>query len=158
MGNSITAGLVTIGGLINRHRKKIKKAAEKAENWVRPVLAKISSPFDTRIHPITKKEIFHNGIDLPVPVGTNIKSPMNGIVESIYFNDAGGNQVIVKHDNGYKTGYSHLFKALVKKGDKAKRGDLIALSGNTGKSTGPHLHFTLTNPLGAKVDPAKVIF
>ena len=109
----------------------------------------------TRINPITKKEIFHNGIGLPVPVGTNIKSLMSGIVESIYFNDAGGNQVIIKHDNGYRTGYSHLFKALVRKGDKVKKGNLIALSGNTGKSTGPHLHFTLTNPLGTKVDPAR---
>ena len=157
-GIGIGATLITVGGLIYRHRKKIKKAAKKAENWIRPVAAKISSSFGKRIHPITKKEIFHNGIDLAIPVNTPIKSPMPGIVYSVISEGDGGNQVIIKHNNGYKTGYAHLNKALVEKGDKVAQGDVIALSGNTGKSTGPHLHFTLTDPFGAKVDPQKVIY
>lgn len=162
-GLGITASLVTIGILVHKHRKKIKEVAEeakeKAENWLRPVVAKITSKFGYRTDPKTgKQNAFHNGIDLAVPMGTQIKSPMPGIVDAITSGGDGGNQVIIKHENGYKTGYAHLSKQLVKKGDKVKQGDVIGLSGNTGKSTGPHLHFTLTDPSGAKVDPQKAIY
>lgn len=158
-GLGITSGLVTIGILVHKHRKKIKELAEEAQNWLRPVVAKITSKFGYRTDPKTgKQNAFHNGIDLAVPLNTPIKSPMPGIVDAITSGGDGGNQVIIKHDNGYKTGYSHLNKALVKKGDKLKQGDIIGLSGNTGKSTGPHLHLTLTDPSGAKVDPQKMIY
>lgn len=162
-GLGITASVVTIGILVHKHRKKIKELAheakEKAENWLQPVIAKITSKFGYRTDPKTgKQNAFHNGIDLAVPVGTPIKSPMPGIVDVITSGGDGGNQVIIKHDNGYKTGYAHLSKQLVKKGDKVKQGDVIGLSGNTGKSTGPHLHLTLTDPSGAKVDPQKMIY
>jgi murein DD-endopeptidase len=83
---------------------------------------------------------------------------MDGIVELLNSGGPGGNEVIIKHSNGYKTGYAHLTRALVKKGDHIKQGHVIALSGNTGKSTGAHLHFTLTDPSGAKVDPQKTIY
>ena len=83
---------------------------------------------------------------------------MNGVVENVYSNPEGGNQLIIKHDNGYTTGYAHLAKALLKKGDKVKQGDIVALSGNTGKSTGPHLHFTLKDKTGNWMDPAKIIY
>ena len=162
-GLGITASLVTIGILVHKHRKKIKEIAEeakeKAESWLKPVVAKITSKFGYRTDPKTgKQNAFHNGIDLAVPVGTQIKSPMPGIVDAVISSGDGGNQIILKHDNGFKTGYAHLSKQLVKKGDKIKQGDVIGLSGNTGKSTGPHLHFTLTDPSGAKVDPVKTIF
>lgn len=162
-GLGITASLVTIGILVHKHRKKIKEVAEeakeKAENWLRPVVAKITSKFGYRTDPKTgKQNAFHNGIDLAVPVGTQIKSPMPGIVDAVTSGGDGGNQIILKHENGYKTGYAHLSKQLVKKGDKIKQGDVIGLSGNTGKSTGPHLHLTLTDPSGAKVDPQKMIY
>jgi murein DD-endopeptidase MepM/ murein hydrolase activator NlpD len=162
-GLGITAGLITIGALVHRNRKKIKEVAEeakeKAESWLRPVVAKITSKFGYRTDPKTgKQNAFHNGIDLAVPVNTPIKSPMPGVVDAVTSGGDGGNQVIIKHDNGYKTGYAHLNKVLVKKGDKVKQGDTIGLSGNTGKSTGPHLHLTLTDPSGAKVDPQKMIY
>jgi murein DD-endopeptidase MepM/ murein hydrolase activator NlpD len=162
-GLGITAGLITLGVLVHKNRKKIKEvaedAAEKAQNWLRPVVAKITSKFGYRTDPKTgKQDAFHNGIDLAVPVNTPIKSPMPGIVDAVTSGGDGGNQVILKHENGYKTGYAHLTKAMVKKGDKIKQGNVIALSGNTGKSTGPHLHFTLTDPSGAKVDPQKMIY
>lgn len=154
---------LTAGILIYRHRKKIKseveEAIDKAHKWLKPVAAKITSKFGYRTDPKTgKPNEFHNGIDLAVPAGTQVKSPMNGIVEAVNSGGAGGNELIVKHSNGYKTGYAHLTKALVKKGDKIQQGQVIALTGNTGKSTGPHLHFTLTDPSGAKVDPQKLIF
>ncbi len=163
LGIGITITAVTIGVLIYRHRKKLKSGAEEAlektQKWLKPVVAKITSKFGYRTDPKTNKpNEFHNGIDLAVPAGTQIKSPMDGIVELLNSGGPGGNEVIIKHTNGYKTGYAHLTKALVKKGDHIKQGSIIALSGNTGKSTGAHLHFTLTDPSGAKVDPQKMIY
>ena len=161
IGLSLTA--ITIGILVYRHRKKIKskveETAEKAQKWLKPVVAKITSKFGYRTDPKTgKPNEFHNGIDLAVPSGTPIKSPMNGTIEAVNAGGAGGNELIIKHSNGYKTGYAHLTKVMVKKGDKVVQGQIIALSGNTGKSTGPHLHLTLTDPSGAKVDPQNTIF
>ena len=158
----LTAVMIT-AGIIIYHRKRIKKklteAGDTAEGWIRPVVAKITSKFGHRTDPKTgKTNTFHNGIDLAVPSGTPIKSPMPGIVETVQSGGAGGNEIIIKHINGYKTGYAHLSKVLVTKGDEVKQGDLIAYSGNTGKSTGPHLHFTLTAPTGVKVDPQKMIY
>lgn len=158
-GLGISATLITVGILVYKNRNKISETKKKAENWLRPVVAKITSKFGYRTDPKTgKQNAFHNGLDLAVPLNTPIKSPMPGVVFSISTVGDGGNQIILKHDNGYKTGYAHLNKILVKKGDKIKQGDVIGLSGNTGKSTGPHLHFTLTDASGAKVDPEKIIF
>lgn len=162
-GLGISATLLTVGILAYKNRKKIKEVAEeakeKAGNWLRPVAAKITSKFGYRTDPKTgKQNAFHNGLDLAVPMNTPIKSPMPGVIFSISTVGDGGNQIIVKHDNGYKTGYAHLNKILVKKGDRIKQGDVIGLSGNTGKSTGPHLHLTLTDASGAKVDPEKMMY
>lgn len=158
-GLGISATLTAVGILAYKHRKKIREVAGEASKWLRPVAAKITSKFGYRTDPKTgKQNAFHNGLDLAVPLNTPIKSPMPGVVFSISTVGDGGNQIILKHDNGYKTGYAHLNKILVKKGDKIKQGDVIGLSGNTGKSTGPHLHLTLTDASGAKVDPEKMIF
>ena len=162
-GLGITATVITIGVVIRHHRKKIKSAvkdvADKVHNWLKPVSGKITSKFGYRTDPKTgAPHAFHNGIDLALAEGTKIKNPLDGYVQDVNFNPKGGNQVIIMHENGYSTGYSHLSQALVKKGDKVKQGDVIALSGNTGKSTGPHLHFTLNDPSGAKVDPMKYIY
>lgn len=162
-GIGITAGLITIGILIQKKRKNIKEVTDEAigkvKSWLKPVSAKITSKFGIRIDPKTgKKNAFHNGIDLAVPLNTPIKCPFPGIVISVTSGGDGGNQVIIKHDNGYSTGYAHQNKVLVKKGDKVKQGAVIGLSGNTGKSTGPHLHLTLTDPSGVKIDPQKIMY
>ena len=158
-GLGITAGLITIGVLVHHNKKGLKATASKVQNWLKPVTAKITSGFGYRTDPKTgKPKEFHNGIDLAVPVGTSIKSPMDGVVQIVNSGGDGGNQIIIKHSNGYFTGYAHLSKQLVKKGDKVKQGDVIGLSGNTGKSTGPHLHLTMTEPSGAKIDPQKMIY
>jgi murein DD-endopeptidase MepM/ murein hydrolase activator NlpD len=172
-GLGITAGVAVLGLVIRHNRKKIvdlgneikekgteaaKNTIDKIQSWVRPVAAKISSPFGYRTHPITKVQQFHNGIDLPVPINTNIKNPMSGVVADVYSKGTGGNQLIIKHDNGFTTGYAHLTKSLVKKGDRVKQGEIIALSGNTGKVTGPHIHLTMKDKAGNWVDPAKVLY
>ena len=118
-----------------------------------PVKGKVSSKFGNRKHPISGITTFHNGVDIAIPVGTVIISPYSGKVAQVNVSDLGGKQIIIKHDNGYKTGYAHLSSQLVVTGEKVKKGQKIALSGNTGQSTGPHLHLTLTNPSGQKIDP-----
>lgn len=152
---AIASGLITIGSLVFYHRRKLKVVAKK---WLQPVAARISSPFGYRTHPVTGEKRLHNGIDLAVPVGTQVRCPMDGTVSSVFYSNEGGNQITIKHSNGFQTGYAHLSKVLVKKGEKVKRGNVIALSGNTGRSTGPHVHLTLRNSSGALIDPAKVIY
>jgi murein DD-endopeptidase MepM/ murein hydrolase activator NlpD len=104
---------------------------------------RISSGFGNRIHPITKQKTFHNGIDIPAKEGTPIYAPMDGRV--VIFNAGdGGKQLLLKNEkNKVQIGYAHLSGWKVKNGDLVKQGDLIAYSGNTGKSTGAHIHLTV---------------
>lgn len=95
----------------------------------------------------------HNGIDLAAPVGTLIVSPASGVVTGKNTTTNGGKQLFILHSNGYRTGYAHLSDYVVNVGQFVNKGQVIAKVGNTGVSTGPHLHFTITNPLGQKIDP-----
>ncbi|WP_239496094.1 peptidoglycan DD-metalloendopeptidase family protein [Salinicola peritrichatus] len=106
---------------------------------------RISSPFNLqRKHPITGRVSPHRGTDFAVITGTSIQSPANGrVVKSAYQANGAGNYVVIRHDNGYKTRYMHLSKRLVSEGERVSIGQKIALSGNTGRSTGPHLHYEL---------------
>ena len=121
--------------------------------WIWPVNGRVSSPFGDRIHPVHGTTSYHNGIDIAAPIGTSVVAPMNGEVLSVYENEAGGKQLIIQHPNGYRSGYAHLNRVLVRVGEEVMRGEVIAEVGNTGTSTGPHLHFTITNSAGNKVDP-----
>lgn len=100
----------------------------------------------------------HSGLDFRAAVGTSVKSVADGTVlgtgdTDIYCKGASfGKWVLIKHNNGLSTAYGHLSVISVKKGDKVKTGDIIALSGNTGHSTGPHLHLTVYASDGVKVD------
>jgi murein DD-endopeptidase len=103
---------------------------------------RISSPFNLkRRHPITKKISPHHGTDFAVPTGTNIYTIGDGVVERVGNHPAAGRYIVIKHSRKYTTRYLHLSKVLVHKGQSLKMGQLIAKSGNTGRSTGPHLHF-----------------
>ncbi|MBN2039575.1 MAG: M23 family metallopeptidase [Spirochaetes bacterium] len=103
--------------------------------------ARKTSAFGRRIDPFDKKFAFHTGIDLACPIGSKIYASRSGKV--IFTGNDGGYGLLVKikHENCYSTYYGHLKKVLVKKGEDVKRGQVIALSGNSGRSTGPHLHF-----------------
>lgn len=120
---------------------------------VQPVKGTVTSKFGSRTAPIAGASTNHNGVDIAVPVGTKVRSPWAGKVTSIVTNNTGGKQMIVTHCNGRKTGYAHLSEWKARKGDNVVSGQVIALSGNTGNSTGPHLHFTLTDKQGNKIDP-----
>ncbi len=106
---------------------------------------KITAKFGYRIHPFSKKKQFHNGVDLRAKRKTNVYAPADGVVKYTRKQIHGGFGSIVKitHNYGFDTLYAHLNKILVKVGDVVKKGDLIALSGNTGASTGPHLHYEI---------------
>lgn len=123
---------------------------------ISPVQGKITSKFGDRIHPITKKKTFHNGIDVSAPQGTLVVAPLSGKVLKTWFDSAGGNSMQIEHDSGYITGYAHLQKILVKQGSYVKQGDEIGMVGSTGKSTGSHLHFTVRK-LGQFINPLSLI-
>lgn len=119
-----------------------------------PVLnAKITQGYgNTKFAERAYKSKFHNGIDFGVPLGTPIFAAEDGTIKASYNNDKGtvkwlryqyGLYIVVEHENNLSTLYAHLSRVLVRAGDKVKRGDLIGYSGNSGYSTGPHLHFTV---------------
>ncbi|WP_249979103.1 peptidoglycan DD-metalloendopeptidase family protein [Vreelandella olivaria] len=103
---------------------------------------RLSSNFNPRrLHPITGRVSPHNGTDFAMPIGTPVVAPANGRVERVGNHHAAGRYIVVRHDNGYRTRYLHLSRPLVNQGDRIEMGERIALSGNTGRSTGPHLHY-----------------
>ncbi|WP_224414430.1 peptidoglycan DD-metalloendopeptidase family protein [Modicisalibacter tunisiensis] len=106
---------------------------------------RISSSFNLRrVNPVTKRVSPHYGTDFAMPRGTPVRAPADGrVVKAAYQRGGAGNYLVIRQDNGYKTRYMHLSKKLVKEGDRVKMGQRIALSGNTGRSTGPHLHYEI---------------
>ncbi len=101
----------------------------------------LTSSFGTRSDPFTGKRRMHHGQDFGVLSGTPVYAPADGVVKSRNGKTGYGNTVILDHGYGIKTIFAHLSRYAVKQGSKVKRGDLIAYSGSTGRSTGPHLHY-----------------
>lgn len=102
----------------------------------------VSSYFGHRPDPIYNITKFHSGMDFSAPLGTEAYATGDGVVDDIEHNEWGyGTMVVINHGFGYKTRYAHLQKATVRKGQKVKRGQMIGLIGNTGKTTGVHLHY-----------------
>lgn len=100
------------------------------------------SGYGYRVHPVYKILMFHYGIDFKVKNGTPIFCTGDGIIETIkYSNEGYGNYIIINHGYGYKSLYAHLSKINIKRGQEVCKNDVIALSGNSGLSTGPHLHY-----------------
>lgn len=108
-----------------------------------PNNTKVSSPFNPhRWHPIRGIYRPHYGTDFTAPIGTKVYAPANGtVLKTSYQRGGAGYYIIIKHTGGYSTVYMHLSKALVRTGQQVSQGQVIALSGNTGGSTGPHLHY-----------------
>ncbi len=106
-----------------------------------PTRGWLSSGFGKRTSPFTNEEEFHKGIDISTRMNTPIIAPADGIVSSTGKDYIMGNKLMINHGYGMKTRYGHMAKILVKKGESVKRGQKIGLVGNTGRSTGPHLHY-----------------
>jgi murein DD-endopeptidase MepM/ murein hydrolase activator NlpD len=109
---------------------------------ISPVWGRITSTFGYRVHPFTGAYVLHEGLDISGAIGTPIKSAADGIVSFVGFKDYFGRVVMISHPaSGFKTLFAHLQKPAVVEGQAIKRGDLVGYLGNTGRSTGPHLHF-----------------
>ncbi|NLM42748.1 MAG: peptidoglycan DD-metalloendopeptidase family protein [Clostridiales bacterium] len=109
--------------------------------WPSPGYTRITSPYGNRVHPILKTKRMHTGVDIAVPSGSDIVAANAGKVILAKYYGGYGNTVIIDHGGKISTLYAHNSKFLVKEGDIVARGDVIAKSGSTGLSTGPHLHF-----------------
>jgi murein DD-endopeptidase MepM/ murein hydrolase activator NlpD len=119
-----------------------------------PIHTKISSGFGRRIDPLNKHRSFHAGIDFKGNTGDKIRATGNGTVKKSAYNRSLGHYVIISHGNGYETTFAHLSRRLVQRGDKIERGQVIGLLGNTGRSTGSHLHYEVRH-YGKPVNPMK---
>lgn len=128
---------------------------------IQPVLNKdlkrMASGYGWRVDPVYHVRRFHRGMDFSAPVGTDIFATGNGVVTYAGWRQGYGETVEIDHGFNYTTRYAHCSKIFVHKGKKVKRGDVIALVGNTGKSTGPHLHYEVHYNKSA-VDPRNYYF
>jgi len=105
---------------------------------------------------VSPSEELHPGIDLAVPEGSNVRASGGGTVEAAGNDSSYGLFVLLRHPAGYETMYGHLSRVLVSRGDDVKAGQVIALSGNTGRSTAPHLHFEIRHN-GRSIDPSTMV-
>ncbi|OEU96920.1 M23 family metallopeptidase [Streptomyces oceani] len=133
---------------------KEKKEAKKANSWVKPISDKytLTASYGTGGDRWSSD---HSGQDFGVPTGTEVKAVHEGTVVTAGDGGAYGNNIVIEHDNGKYSQYAHLSKFDVSVGDKVNTGERIASSGNTGNSSGPHLHFEVrdTPAYGSAVDP-----
>jgi murein DD-endopeptidase MepM/ murein hydrolase activator NlpD len=121
-------------------------------------MTRVASGYGWRIHPIYKTEKLHAGMDFTATVGTEIYATGNGSVVKVEKDGRGyGNNVIINHGYGYETLYGHMSKFNVRPGQKVKRGDLIGFVGNSGSSTGPHLHYEVRKN-GNPVNPVNFYY
>lgn len=142
--------------------KELSLAAEqKSSRWaatpsIWPVKGWVTSGFGPRVSPFTEKPAWHDGLDIGAAANAPVQAPAQGRVTTVGFDPKLGNLVKVDHGFGIETLYGHLAKALVKEGQRVKRGEVVGLVGNTGLATGPHLHY-MVKVHGQALDPVKYI-
>lgn len=124
--------------------------------WPLPVSGRISSYFGNRTSPTAGASSYHKGIDIAVPVGTKVLATKGGTVVTATYSSSAGNYVALYHGGGVYSYYMHCSKLKVGVGEKVSKGQQVALSGNTGISTGPHLHFAIYIS-GAYVNPLNYV-
>jgi len=120
--------------------------------WINPVEGPITSLFGQRVNPVTQSTEFHNGIDIAVPVGTPVLAVRNATIFHVGNNNLNGKYLRMVCDTGYEIVFAHLDEIMVLVDERVEQGQKIAYSGNTGQSTGPHLHYGLFHD-GQMVDP-----
>lgn len=121
---------------------------------LRPTWGRMSSGFGYRIHPIRRYRHFHSGVDLVSPIGTAIRATATGYVQEAGYNASMGNYIKLNHGNGFQTVYMHCNRLHVSRGESVQKGQTIATVGNTGTSTGPHLHYEV-HLYGNPVNPTR---
>lgn len=141
--------------LINSRLQERKLLLNIIPNGLPAQFERVNSDFGQRVHPVTKKRSLHAGVDLKMKKGTPVYVTADGVVESAGTDTKGGFGKIIRvqHSFGFRTYYAHLNKILVKPGEYVVKGQQIAESGNSGRSTGPHLHYEVRK-LWTPLDPA----
>jgi len=146
------------GELLERRIDVVERAlAARSERLARipsvlPVAGLVGGGFGWRRDPFTGSREFHRGVDVSAPTGSPVAAPADGIVLSTGRESGYGNVLVLGHGDGTVTRFGHLYKFEVKPGQSVRRGDVIARVGNTGRSTGPHLHYEVMLE-GGQVDP-----
>ena len=149
-------------GLQNASYRELTQLARKRERYLAqlpallPVDGPVVSGYGMRRHPILRVKKMHAGIDLLVRTGTPVYAPADGVVKEIGRGRVSGRYLKIEHpETGYTTVYAHLSEVAdhLRRGRAVKRGEQVALSGNTGRSTGPHLHYGILDGEGRSVNP-----
>ncbi len=122
---------------------KDKKGLLASTPTIWPTRGWITSPFGQRISPFTGQKEFHQGLDISGPIGTPIVAPADGVVSFTGVDGGYGKTILLKHGSNFSTRYAHLSSFNVKQGQGIKRGEIIGYLGNSGRSTGPHLHYEI---------------
>ena len=120
-------------------------------------LKRMASGYGYRIHPIYQTRIFHEGMDFSCDIGTPVYATADGVIKKARWESGYGYLITIDHGYGYETRYAHLKSFNVKAGQKVVRGEVIALSGNSGRSSGPHVHYEVLQK-GRPVNPANYYF
>jgi murein DD-endopeptidase MepM/ murein hydrolase activator NlpD len=152
--NEILTGIIEL----ENQNKGVEISAEFPENGpsIYPTFGRWSDGWGVRMHPIYHKFIFHSGIDFANKVGTPVYATGDGEIIATSYDPEYGKLIKIRHANGYETRYGHLYHFEAAIGDQVRKGQIIALMGDTGRSTGPHLHYeVLIN--GVKVNPARYL-
>lgn len=153
-----------LSGQFDRIDKAVDSMGSNANNIpaIQPVINKeltlLTASYGMRIHPFYKSLAPHQGVDYTVPVGSRVFATADGTVKEVKTRKTtSGRTIVIKHGSGYETQYSHLSRIDVKKGQKVRRGDIIGLTGNSGLSLSPHLHYEVRFN-GMRVDPIHYFF
>ena len=141
---------------IDELAEKIEQSVmyETRPDWINPVEGTITSLFGMRVNPVTQQQEFHNGLDIAVMVGTPVLAVRCATVYHASYSRINGYYMRLRCDEGYHFVYAHLSEILANVNDRVSQGDKVALSGNSGRSTGPHLHFGITQN-GQMLDPLR---
>lgn len=152
----------------NKHNKKKKPSgtnktnqniADRAEetsltfSYIKPIKGGVTS---SHFGDLVDRVSTHKGHDWAVPAGTDVMASADGIVERAYYSTSYGYNVLINHRNGIETRYAHMSKLFVKEGQAVEQGQVLGLSGSTGDSTGPHLHFEVVKN-GIRINPLSVL-
>ena len=157
--NDLASGIINAGQNLFIPNARLSSASLRnfyGERFIWPARGPISSPFGYRANPFTGLRTYHSAMDIVVSLGTRVKATSAGTVADTGYNSVFGNYIILRHASGYQSLYGHLSSIAVKEGSSVAQGAVIGLSGNTGQSTGPHLHFSIFKN-GQALDPLKYV-
>lgn len=163
--NAVKEGIAWLSKETDTQEKSLQElslaAEQKSSRWaatpsIWPVKGWVTSGFGPRVSPFTEKPAWHDGLDIGAAANAPVQAPAQGRVTSVGFDPKLGNVVKLDHGYGIETLYGHLAKALVKEGQRVRRGDVVGLVGSTGLATGPHLHY-MVKVNGQTFDPTRYI-